>query len=113
MKHSPEVQDAIRRRADELFRRSGEVPGHDVEHWCQAEAEILREFSSQQARSAVVVSVDGVVYTGEYDSANADGYTIGEWKAGDPVPVRMAGDKLFLRRRNGHYLETIIVKRVG
>jgi hypothetical protein len=112
MKHSPEIQDAIRRRADELHRRSGEVAGHDIEHWCQAEAEILREFS-EQARSAVVVSVDGVVYTGEYDSANADGYTIGEWEAGDPVPVRMAGDKLFLRRRNGHYLETVIVKRVG
>ncbi len=113
MKYSPQVQDAIRRRADELFRRDGEAPGRDLEHWCQAEAEIIREFSLQQARSAVVVSVDGVVYTGEYDSANADGYTVGEWKAGDPVPVRMEGEKLFLRRRNGHYLETIIVKRVG
>jgi hypothetical protein len=112
-KYSPQVQEAIRRRATELYRRSGKVEGHDVENWCQAEAEIVREMSMHPARSAVVVNVQGVVYTGEYEAASADGYTAGEWKPGDPVPTRLAGDKLYLRRPNGRELETTIVKRIG
>jgi hypothetical protein len=54
-----------------------------------------------------------VVYTGEYEATTAEGYTPGEWKAGDPVPVRLAGDKLYLRRPNGKELQTTIVKRIG
>jgi Protein of unknown function (DUF2934) len=110
--YSPQVREAIRRRATEIYRSSGQAAGHDVENWCQAEAEVLREFSDH-ARSAVVVNVEGVVYTGEYESASADGYTAGEWSEGDPVPVRLEGDKLYLRRPNGRELETTIVKRIG
>jgi hypothetical protein len=111
--YSPEVQEAIRGRATELYHLHGGEEGHDIENWCQAEAEIVREFSSHPTRSAVVVNVEGVVYTGEYEFASAGGYTAGEWQAGDPVPVRLEGDKLFLRRRNGCELQTTIVKRVG
>jgi DUF2934 family protein len=111
--YTPEVQEAIRRRATELYHRGGEVDGHDVENWCQAEAEIIREFSTPPTRSAVVVNIEGVVYTGEYEAAASGGYTAGEWKAGDPVPVRLDGDKLFLRRRNGRELKTTVVKRIG
>jgi hypothetical protein len=60
-----------------------------------------------------VVNFDGVLYTGEYELTSADGYTPGEWKSGDPVPVRLVGDKLCLRRRNGRELQTTIVKRIG
>lgn len=112
-KYSPEVQEAIRRRATELYRRSGKVEGHDLENWYQAEAEIVREISLHPTRLAVVVNVQGVVYTGEYEAASADGYTAGEWKPGDPVPIRLVGDKLYLRRPNGRELETTIVKRIG
>ena len=112
-KSSLEVQEAIRRRATELYQLGGKSEGRDIENWCQAEAEIVREFSVRPCRSAVVVSVEGVVYTGEYEPASADGYTAGEWQAGDPVPVRLDGDKLYLRRRNGLELETTIVKRIG
>ncbi len=83
------------------------------ENWYQAEAEILRESAPHLVRRAVIVNVQGVVYTGEYDSTTADGYTPGEWKPGDPVPVRLAGDKLYLRRPNGQELQTTIVKRIG
>jgi Protein of unknown function (DUF2934) len=110
---SPQLQEAIRRRATELFQRGGKVEGHDVEHWYQAEAEILRESNIHAVRRAVVVSVRGVVYTGEYESASADGYLPGEWHPGDPIPVRLAGDKLYLRRPNGRELQTTIVKRIG
>jgi hypothetical protein len=54
-----------------------------------------------------------VVYTAEYDLAFADGYIPGEWKAGDRVPIRLEGDRLFLRRPNGRELETKVVKRIG
>jgi hypothetical protein len=79
----------------------------------RAEAEILRETATHPVRRAVVVNFDGVVYRGEYESTSADGYTPGEWKSGDPVPVRLAGDKLYLRRHNGRELQTTIVKRIG
>ena len=111
--YSPRLLEAIRRRATELYQLSGGLKGHDVENWCQAEAEILRESGPQAVRRAVVINLGGVVYTGEYDSASAGDYTPGEWKAGDPVPVRLAGDKLYLRRPNGRELQTTIVKRVG
>jgi len=111
--NSSELQEAIRRRAAELFQKSGGLPGHDVENWYQAEAEILRESATHAVRRAVVVNVQGIVYTGEYDSTSADGYTPGEWKPRDRVPVRLAGDKLYLRRPNGRELQTTIVKRIG
>jgi hypothetical protein len=110
---SPQLQEAIRRRATELFQRGGAVDGHDVENWYQAEAEVLRESAGNLARRAVVVNVRGVLYTGEYESSSADGYIPGEWKPGDPVPVRLSGDKLYLRRPNGRELQTTIVKRIG
>jgi Protein of unknown function (DUF2934) len=113
---SPEIQEAIRKRAGEIYQRSGQAKGHDLENWYQAEAEVLREVSHRalrQARPAVVVNVAGVLYTGEYDQSAADGYRAGEWNAGDPVPVRLAGDKLYLLRPNGKELATTIVRRLG
>jgi len=111
--YSPQVQEAIRRRATELYQRSGAAEGHDVENWYQAEAEILREAAAHPVRRAIIVNVEGVVYTGEYEPASANGYTPGEWKAGDRVPIRLEGDKLFLRRPNGRELQTSVVKRIG
>ena len=94
--YPPQVLEAIRRRATELFQSSGNVDGHDLDNWCQAEAEVLREISAHAVRRAVVVNLGGVVYTGEYDRTAADDYTPGEWKPGERVPVRLAGDKLYL-----------------
>jgi len=111
--NSAQLQEAIRRRATELFLKSGGIAGRDADNWYQAEAEILRESASRALRRAVVVNLQGVVYTGEYESSSADGYTPGEWKRGDSVPVRLADDKLYLRRPNGRELQTTIVKRIG
>lgn len=110
---SPQQQEAIRRRATEIFERGGRAAGHDLENWCQAEAEILRETDSHPVRRSIVINLDGVVYTGEYEFACADGYAPGEWKPGDPVSVRLSGDKLHLRRPNGRELQTTIVKIIG
>src|ERR1700688_3612523 len=111
--YPPHLREAIRRRAKELFEHSGAVAGRDAQNWYQAEAEILREEAPRLARRAVVVNVDGVVYTGEYESETADGYAPGEWKRGDPIPIRLSGDKLYLRRRNGRELQTTVVIRIG
>lgn len=55
-----EQQEAIRRRAEEIYIRSGRIPGRDVENWVQAESEILREAEERASRqTAVVVKVDG------------------------------------------------------
>jgi hypothetical protein len=117
-KFSPDLpetdpQSAIRARAEEIFHCGGEIEGRDLENWQQAEAEILREIGVQLARPAVVINLDGVVYTGEYDLRSCGDYMPGEWKAGDRVPVRLEGDRLFLRRPNGRELETYVVKRIG
>ncbi len=112
-KNSAQVQEAIRLRAAELFELSGNLEGHDSENWFQAEAEIVRELSTHSVRRAVVVNVKGVVYTGEYEPTSAQGYTPGEWSPGEPVPVRLAGDQLYLRRPNGSELQITIVKRIG
>lgn len=111
--HAPDILEAIRRRATELYERSGAVEGHDTENWYRAEAEIMRETRGLSTRRGVVVNIQGVVYTGEYEAASANGYTAGEWKPGDAVPVRLAGDKLYLRRPNGLELQTTVVKRIG
>ena len=111
--HSPQLEEAIRRRAKELYLRTGGLEGQDAANWHQAEAEILRESPALGTRRAIVVNVQGIVYTGEYESTSAEGYIPGEWKSGDPVPVRVAGDKLYLRRPNGQELKTTIVKRIG
>ncbi len=111
--YPPKLLEAIRRRATELYHLSGGVEGRDLQNWCQAEAEVLRDSGLQATRRAVVINFGGVVYTGEYDCDCADGYTPGEWKAGDPVPLRVAGDQLYLRRPNGRELQTTIVKRIG
>ncbi len=111
--HPPHLLEAIRRRAAELFRLSGGIAGRDIENWCRAEAEILRESTGQSLRRAIVINLAGVVYTGEYDVSSADGYAPGEWKAGDRIPVRLAGDQLYLRRPNGRELQTTVVKRIG
>src|SRR5258708_36868016 len=98
--YSPQLLEAIRRRATELYRRRGAVEGHDAENWYQAEAEIIRESSTRSARRAVIVNVQGVVYTGEYESNSADGYIPGERKPEIAVPFRLSGRKLFLFRSN-------------
>jgi hypothetical protein len=106
--------EAIRRRAEEIYARSGKVPGHDLENWMQAEEEILREsFHSPASRKAVVVKVNGIHYVGEYDLNSSRGYAPGELAKGSAIPVRFAGNKMFVQRPNGMELETTVVKKVG
>jgi hypothetical protein len=109
---SPALHGAIRRRAEEIYHRNGDIPGRDQENWTQAEAEILQDLSASR-RTAVVINVEGLQYVAEYNASNSDGYAPGEFQRGAPVPVRIEGDKMFVTRRNGRELETRIVHRVG
>ncbi|MFZ0955327.1 MAG: DUF2934 domain-containing protein [Candidatus Sulfotelmatobacter sp.] len=108
-----ELREAMRHRAEEIYEKSGRIPGRDLQNWFLAEAEIRRETSTRSARKpAVVVNVEGVQYVGEYDSALASGYTPGEFVAGDPVRVRFESGKMLVIRPNGQHLETTIINRV-
>jgi hypothetical protein len=83
-----------------------------LQNWAQAEAEIRPKFGERMARMAsIVVKVDGVRYVGEYNVEAADGYTPGEFASGDPVPVRLEGDKMYVKRPTGKELETTIVSK--
>ena len=108
--NQPISEDAIRHRAQQLFELRGCTPGHEVEDWLCAEAELRRECASQKS-AHVVIKLDGVTYTGEYDPANCDGYHPGELAAGAPTRIRLLQDKMFIQRPNGKELETTIVKR--
>ena len=113
---TPVVQDiheAIRRRAEEIYIRNGRTPGHDLENWAQAEREIRAEAELRGPRTAVVVSVNGVRYVGEYRPELSGGYVPGEISAGGKVLVRLDGDRMFIARPNGKQLETRIVQKIG
>jgi len=108
-----DLQEAIRRRAEEIYFESGRIPGRDLENWSQAEQDIMRQVAeSSPRRKAVVVRVNGVQYVGEYQAESCDGYVPGEFGSGASVPVRFEGEKMFLRRPNGRDLETTIVQKI-
>jgi len=112
--YADETQEAVSRRAREIYEKGGKIAGRDLENWAQAEAEILRELSSLSGRRlAFVVRVEGVQYVGEYSVASANGYAPGEFACGDPVPVRFVGNKMLVERPNGKILETIVAQKAG
>lgn len=103
--------DAVRRRAEEIYEKSGRVPGRDKENWAQAEAEIAREAAQPICTNPafIVIRVKGITYTAEYDPQASD-YKPGEL-AGAPVRVRFEDDRMFITRPNGEVLETRVVKQ--
>jgi hypothetical protein len=106
-----DLQQSIRRRAEEIYFRNGKIPGRDLDNWAQAEQEILRESAQGRTRkTAIVLRVSGNEYIGEYNAESSDGYRPGEFGLGAFVPVRFHGDKMFVKRANGKVLETTIVK---
>lgn len=107
-----ELQERIRRRAEEIYLESGRVEGRDLANWSQAEHEIMNEAAHSGRRTAVVVRVGGVQYVGEYAPEFSEGYEPGEFGPGASVPVRFVGDKMFVKRPNGKELETTIVQKI-
>lgn len=108
-----DLQEEIRRRAEEIYIRSGRIPGRDVQNWTQAEHEILERAATQDRRCAIIVRVNGVQYVGEYRPETSEGYVPGEFGHGASVWVRLHGDRMFVRRSNGKELETRIVKKIS
>jgi hypothetical protein len=106
-----DLQSAIRQRAEEIYFRSGKIPGRDLDNWAQAEQEILRESAQGPTRkNAIVIRVSGTEYIGEYYAESSEGYRPGEFGPGAFVPVRFHGDKMFVKRPGGKVLETTVVK---
>lgn len=119
---SPEFMKAVRQRARQLYELHGRVPGHDLENWMQAEAEVGARLAAQAVSSPhdveaphkvrhVKIKIDHVIYTGEYDPATSGQYKPTEFNAGAPVEVFFEGDSMILKRRNGEPLRTRIVRR--
>jgi hypothetical protein len=108
-----DLRDAIARRARELWEQRGRVDGHAQEDWLQAEAELMKSRPVQTTpKSAfIVVKFAGFVYTAEYDPDHCGSYCHGEFRKGTPVAVRLADDKIYLRRPNGRELEARILKK--
>jgi hypothetical protein len=108
-----EAEQAVRRRAQELYEQRGRLAGHELEDWLQAEAEVAAQHPGPAGgKRTVVVKVAGVTYTGEYDSGHCGGYKPGALTSGQPVRVRFQGDKMFITRPDGLELEARIISRV-
>ena len=129
------LEEAIARRARELYELRGRVEGHDLEDWLQAEAEMTGKIAKQEkpsddtrraeqivqppAPAAPVnrkpaffnVKVDGVLYTVEYDSNHCDSYRPGMLKRGQPLQLRLEEDKLYVKLPNSKELETKVIKK--
>jgi Protein of unknown function (DUF2934) len=110
-----QMEQAIRRRAQEIYEAHGRTPGHEVEDWLRAEAEVQREVTAalQRRTAYIVVNVAGVTYTGEYDPASCGGYQPGEFGAGQPLHVRFEQDRMYIARPNRAELATRLVKKVN
>jgi hypothetical protein len=52
MKSAPDLQEQIRRRANELYEQREKVDGFALEDWRQAEAEILGAQKQQKVKAA-------------------------------------------------------------
>lgn len=111
---SREMVEAIRRRAQEIYEAGDRQPGHEVENWLRAEAEVMREAAGALRHRAahIVLKVRGVTYTGEYDPESCGGYQPGELRAGQPLHVRFEEDRMYITRPNGRELEARVVKKV-
>ena len=107
-----DLQEATRRRAEEIYVQSGRIPGRDVENWTQAEREMQEQVEKGNRRAAIMVRVNGSRYVGEYCPDSADGYIPGEIGVGSSVSVRLKGDKMYVKRPNGRELETTIVQKI-
>lgn len=57
--YSASSQAEIQRRAREIFERAGGLPGHDLDHWLQAEADYLAQCLTRQACPPVVARWPG------------------------------------------------------
>jgi hypothetical protein len=110
---SAQLQEAISRRAREIYEWSGRIPGRDMRNWIQAEAEILHRQQIPPGCAAVVIRVNGVQYVGQYQPSSFADYTPGEFASGDSVPVRFHGNKMYVKRPNGRELKTTIVQKIG
>ena len=47
----PMLEQAIRLRAYELYIKRGKTPGHDLDDWLQAEAELVHGHSSSDSNA--------------------------------------------------------------
>jgi len=58
---SPDIDrhELIRRRAEDIYIRSGRIPGRDIENWTQAEEEIRAEFERASCPTAIIVRLSG------------------------------------------------------
>jgi hypothetical protein len=54
-------QQEIARRAYELYEKSGREPGHEMQHWLEAERQLLAAMQTQKVTPQVIQLPDKVV----------------------------------------------------
>jgi Protein of unknown function (DUF2934) len=100
------LQQAIVKRARELWEARGREEGHAEEDWLRAEADVK---ASIQKTACIVVRVRGTTYVGEYDLGRCDCYKPGDLQKGTTIPVRFENDKMYVGLPGQKELETRVV----
>ena len=107
-----DLQQAIRRRAEEIYIRNGKIPGRDMDNWAQAEQEIRRESAPRNSQDRDRASGERQRNTSANTmSQSSDGYCPGRVRPGR-IRSRSASTatRCSCKRANGKVLETTIVK---
>ena len=109
--HSFQEEEAIRKRAEEIYEQEGRVAGHDEENWLRAEAEVTAEAASKNPTrcARILIKANGSLITVQYDPQTTDSRP-GEL-AGQPGRICIDNDRTVITRKNGGVLETSILKR--
>jgi hypothetical protein len=63
-------QEKIKARAYEIYVMDGNSPGKDLDHWLQAEKEVLQETKQQKPQEETAKKTSRIRQNGKYPSGN-------------------------------------------
>jgi HSP20 family molecular chaperone IbpA len=103
MKLFDEIYKSIERRAYEMFEYEGSIPGRDVQHWFQAEAELL-----QQIHAKFTEENGMVVFRAEVPGFTAKDLAVRV----EPITLSIAGRRVYLEERKMHGEDVLRLYRI-
>jgi HSP20 family molecular chaperone IbpA len=100
------IQNAISRRAYELFEREGRIDGNDVRHWLEAEKEFLYPVAliTEESDREIVVRAEVPSFTAHELEVNVESRRVTitgkreskkETKQGESLSVEQSSDQIF------------------
>ena len=104
-----ETMDAVARRAFEVFERNGRRLGHDLEDWCQAEAELLHPVSLDisETDSALTVELEVPGFTEKDIQISVEPHRLTVTGKRESREEKRKGKTVYSERRSNEILRTV------